>query len=278
MAAWAVKIPLWCRSGLIKHQRRTRHKRGVSESVQLDNKEVKNLFSVNWKQLFLATPPQRSRQFLSLENNKRGAAVGLVTRWPEWFGNAVRLLLWGEKLVENAGFSERIQTAGAGSQSVTGSSSTGNVGHPFANHPIWRVDFIFPWISGCCWQIAVVLTANVLLLWFKPGDWFWYLHSFDYNQIEKLEEMIKERSWEGTFHSDVQADCRDCQITTLNIKAVKRQHSWATTTGAAAHFRINGFSSWSSAECYITLQAYLAWKAFDRGWFNAGHTKLQARN
>lgn len=37
-----------------------------------------------------------------------------------------------------------------------------------------------------------MLTANVLLLWFKPGDWFWYLRSFDYNQIEKLE-MIKKK-------------------------------------------------------------------------------------
>lgn len=89
----------------------------------------------------------------------------------------------------------------------------------------------------------MVLTANVLLLWFKPGDWFCYLRSFDYNQIEKLEGMIKKKSWEGTFHLDVQADCRDCQITTLNIKAVKRQRSSATTTGAAADFRINGFFS-----------------------------------
>lgn len=47
MAASAVKIPPWCRSGLIKHQRRTRHKRGVSESVQLDNKEMKNLLCVD---------------------------------------------------------------------------------------------------------------------------------------------------------------------------------------------------------------------------------------
>lgn len=113
----AVRIPPWCRSGLIEHQRRARHKRGVSESVQLDNKEGEHLLCAT------ISHPRRITgavlRYLSSHGDPDGSETPLASSSEGKNGSQ---------------FSERIQTAGAGSQSVTGSSSTGNVGPPFANH------------------------------------------------------------------------------------------------------------------------------------------------